>query len=223
MKMLLIAGHGQGDPGAIGNNRSECNLTRNLAVAMQQENLDYDSDLEIVLYDTTKDCYQQSKAGNVPNYREYEYVFEVHFNAASDPSAHGTEILISDYEPSHTVEDLILSKLEKLGLTNRGVKRRNDLLNMNNCVGIGTSYALLETCFITNKSDVEFYLNNYEQVAQAVLEGILEGFGLTYQETEGKTDLLYRVQVGAFQNKENAQKLAEELRNKGYETYVTVR
>ena len=144
MKMLLIAGHGQGDPGAIGFGRSECNLTRNLAVAIQQENMERNNDLEITLYDTTKDCYQQSKNGNVPAYGLYDYVLEIHFNAHSDPTAHGSEILIHDEEPAHTVEDLILKILETLGLTNRGVKRRNDLLNMNQCRAKGVSYALLE-------------------------------------------------------------------------------
>ena len=178
MKMLLIAGHGQGDPGAIGFGRTECNLTRNLAVAIQQENMERDSELEITLYDTTKDCYQQSKNGNVPEYALYDYVLEIHFNAHSDASAHGSEILIHDGEPAHTVEDTILKNLEVLGLSNRGVKRRSDLLNMNQCRTKGVSYALLETCFITNAGDLEYYIRNYQTIAEAVLDGILDGFGL---------------------------------------------
>lgn len=220
MKMLLIAGHGQGDPGAIGFGRSECNLTRNLAVAIQQENMERNNDLEITLYDTTKDCYQQSKNGNVPTYGLYDYVLEIHFNAYSDASAHGSEILIHNEEPAHTVEDLILKNLETLGFTNRGVKRRNDLLNMNECRKKGVSYALLETCFITNASDLEFYIRNYHHIAEAVLDGILDGFGLTLGIEYNEHDL-YRVQVGAFQKRENAERLAAELRGKGYESYIT--
>ena len=220
MKMLLIAGHGQGDPGAIGYGRSECNLTRNLAVTIQQENLERNNELEITLYDTTKDCYQQSKNGIIPAYGLYDYVLEIHFNAHSDASAHGSEILIHVEEPAHTVEDTILKNLEVLGLSNRGVKRQSDLLNMYNCRAKGVSYALLETCFITNAADLEFYIRNYQTIAEAVLDGILDGFGLSrgieFEESE-----LFHVQVGAFQNRENAERLANELRGKGYESYIT--
>ena len=219
MKMLLIAGHGAGDPGAIGNGKSECNLTRNLCTLIMTENAYLDGDLEIELYPTTKDCYQESKSGRVPNYAAYDYVLEVHFNSFSSASAYGSEILIHPSETGHTVEDAILKNLEEIGFYNRGVKKRSDLLNMNNCSWRGVSYALLETCFISNPDDVNLYLSQNKSVARAVLNGIISGFGLSSAETDGGT--LYKVQVGAFQNRENAVRLAEELRKKGYESYIT--
>ena len=219
MKMLLIAGHGAGDPGAIGNGKSECNLTRNLCTLIMTENAYLDGDLEIELYPTTKDCYQESKSGRVPNYAAYDYVLEVHFNSFSSASAYGSEILIHPSETGHTVEDAILKNLEEIGFYNRGVKKRSDLLNMNNCSWRGVSYALLETCFISNSDDVNLYLSQNKSVARAVLNGIISGFGLSSAETDGGT--LYKVQVGAFQNRENAVRLAEELRKKGYESYIT--
>lgn len=219
MKMLLIAGHGAGDPGAVGNGKSECNLTRNLCTLMMTENAYLDADLEIELYPTTKDCYQESRSGRVPNYAAYDYVLEVHFNSFSSDSAYGSEILIHPSETGHTVEDAILKNLEEIGFYNRGVKKRSDLLNMNNCSWRGVSYALLETCFISNADDVNLYLSQNKAVARAVLNGIISGFGLSSAETEGGT--LYKVQVGAFQNRENAVRLAEELRRKGYESYIT--
>lgn len=220
MKMLLIAGHGAGDPGAVGNGKSECNLTRNLCTLIMTENAYLDADLEIELYPTTKDCYQESKSGRVPNYAAYDYVLEVHFNSFSSASAYGSEILIHPSETGHTVEDAILKNLEAIGFYNRGVKERTDLLNMNNCRGRGVSYALLETCFISNADDVNLYLSQNKSVARAVLTGIISGFGLSSAETEGGT--LYRVQVGAFANKANAETLREELKKKGYEAFVTV-
>jgi N-acetylmuramoyl-L-alanine amidase len=36
-----------------------------------------------------------------------------------------------------------------------------------------------------------------------------------------KSDTLYRVQVGAFANKNNAEKLAAELKSKGYSAFIT--
>ena len=129
--------------------------------------------------------------------------------------------MIHPSETGHTVEDAILKNLEAIGFYNRGVKERTDLLNMNNCRGRGVSYALLETCFISNTDDVNLYLSQNKAVARAVLNGIISGFGLSSAETEGGT--LYRVQVGAFANKANAETLREELKKKGYEAFVTVK
>ena len=77
-KILIIAGHGAGDPGAVSKWGQEANLTRKLA------NLVYNSvrtDVNAELYDTSKDCYQQSKRGNRPRYEKYDAVLEIHFNA----------------------------------------------------------------------------------------------------------------------------------------------
>ena len=77
MKILLIAGHGQGDSGAVGCDLVESDETRAL-LSLVYEKLKYY--VSAVRYDTSVDCYQQSKAGNVPNYALYDYVVELHMN-----------------------------------------------------------------------------------------------------------------------------------------------
>lgn len=43
------------------------------------------ADAEITVYDQEKNCYKQNKAGTGPDFKAYDYIFEVHFNA----KAHG--------------------------------------------------------------------------------------------------------------------------------------
>ena len=62
MKILLIAGHGQGDSGAVGCDLVEADETRALLSLVYEKLKDY---VTAVRYDTSVDCYQQSKAGTV--------------------------------------------------------------------------------------------------------------------------------------------------------------
>ena len=223
MKILLIAGHGQGDSGAVGCDLVEADETRALLSLVYEKLKDY---VSAVRYDTSVDCYQQSKAGNVPNYALYDYVVELHMNSYSDPSAHGSEILIHTTEPAHTVEDEILENLADIGFTNRGVKRRSDLLNMNNCRGRGVSYALIETCFISNWEDVSLYNKNKSKIAGAIASGILDGFGIKHDsgsaDVPANDSVLYRVQVGAYRNKANAEAMKNRLKADGYDCIIKV-
>lgn len=218
MKILIIAGHGGNDPGAIGCGYREADLTREVADRVYDALFDV---CDVTLYDTTKDCYTQSKNGKSPDWSYYDYVIEIHFNAFSITSANGTEILIDESEQYHTVEDAILSNLVSIGFANRGIKRRNDLLNMNQCTNAGTSYALVETCFITNQTDMNIYQTNKDAVANGIAKGIIQGFGLSDSPLNVSHETFYRVQVGSFTKKENAEALVKKLENEGYEAFIT--
>lgn len=219
MRILLIAGHGQGDSGAVGNGTTEAEETRVLVSLIQPILSKY---TETVVYPYDKDCYQQSRNGNPPNWTAYDYVFEIHFNSA-DVEAHGTEILIHPTEPAHSVEDLILRNVCQCGFVNRGIKIRSDLGNMNRCRAVGVSYALLETCFI-NSTDMQRYFSVMESVAYGIVNGIIEGFGITSNLTPPEDDEipsnLYKVQTGAFKVKSNATTLSNKLKNCGYDNFI---
>lgn len=79
---------------------------------------------------------------------------------------------------------------------------------------------LLELGFMDSKTDVPVILTDeYAQgCARAIVEIIVQRGKLTKKEPESAA--LYRVQLGAFANEGNAQKLASELRAKGYQTYI---
>lgn len=181
MKILIICGHGDGDPGACACGCKEADLVREYAPTLRKALSQY---AEVDLYDTSKNMYKQLKNGMAFNFKNYDYVLELHFNAAAkDPIGNGittgTEIIVHTSEKGITVEQLILDKICSLGFKNRGVKKQNNLLNMNVCKGTqGVSYALLETCFIDDADDMALYTSKKTKIVTAIAAGIVDGFGL---------------------------------------------
>lgn len=81
--------------------------------------------------------------------------------------------------------------------------------------------ALLELGFLDSKTDVPIILTNEyaQQCARAIVEVIVARGKLT-KKAEPETGVLYKVQVGAFAKKENADKLLADLKAKGYPCYI---
>lgn len=80
---------------------------------------------------------------------------------------------------------------------------------------------LLELGFMDSKTDVPVILTNEyaQQCARAIVEVIVQRGGLTKKAVEPAA--LYRVQLGAFGNKNNAERLADQLKANGYNVYIT--
>ena len=86
---------------------------------------------------------------------------------------------------------------------------------------------LLELGFMDSKTDVPIILSaKYaECCAQAIVEVLVKRGKLTKKvepepTSPKETAAIYKVQVGAFSKKENAQKLVEELKTKGYNPFI---
>lgn len=191
MKILLIAGHGQGDPGACANGYKEADLVREIAPKLKNKLSAY---ANVDVFDMNKNMYKFLKAGNAFNFKNYDYVFELHFNAGVNDTkgngkTTGTEILVHPSEKGTTVEKTIVSNISALGFKNRGVKTRSDLQNMNVCKKRqGVSYALLETCFIDDKDDMKLYVAKKDAVITAIANGIISGFNLGAVSTGEKAE-----------------------------------
>lgn len=94
--------------------------------------------------------------------------------------------------------------------------------------------AYIEVDFHDNPTVAKWLIEHPTEVGEAICQGVCDYFGYKYvapkteqteetakPETEPETpDVLYRVQLGAFAKKENAEALAEKLEADGYETYI---
>jgi N-acetylmuramoyl-L-alanine amidase len=80
---------------------------------------------------------------------------------------------------------------------------------------------LLELGFMDSATDVPVILSEEyaNQCAEAIVKVLVERGGLERKAAEGKK--LYRVQVGAFSNPNNAQAMLEKLKNAGFEGFIT--
>lgn len=176
-KFWLVAGHGQGDPGAVCGSRKESEYTR----ALCYDILDYCSDfgINITLYDPTKDLYQTREYGR---FAKDDQVLEVHFNAYNK-TAYGTELLIHSNFKADSL-DTSINKLMGGYFYNRGIKGRNDLANMNNFKTKGTAYRLLEVCFIDYEADMNIYHNKYNQIFTGLGQIIVNSQGKGSQTVE---------------------------------------
>lgn len=181
MNILLIAGHGNGDPGACGCGYQEATETRRMVDALAPRLRARGCDVDV--FDKSQNAYDVVRYGGALPLAGIDYVVECHLNAGvGDQGGNGyttgTEVLVHASEPATTVEQCIVNNICALGFTNRGVKRRNDLAVMGYVVNNGISHALIETCFIDDADDMALYERKFDEVAQAIADGIAEGFGL---------------------------------------------
>lgn len=58
------------------------------------------------------------------------------------------------------------------------------------------------------------------EIGEAICKGICQYFGVTYKEPETEKKVLYRVQVGAFSVKANAEAYVEKLKKAGFDAFV---
>lgn len=214
-RLLVMAGHGRNsdgswDPGAVGNGYQEANLTRELRDLIKAA-----ADRAGVPCDVAPDRnhYSYFKHGGQYDFTPYTYVLEVHFNAsatadfAGDGKMKGSMVYIDKSETGHSVEDAILNNLYSIGsrqawdgvvVTQRQESYKNGLMVQSKVRAQGVSHAVLETCFITDQDDMDWYLVNKSKIAQAVIAGIQQGFGLNY--TKAITPYMVKVDVSSIQD-----------------------
>lgn len=231
-KILLISGHGAGQPGSVGNGYVEADLTRELVnlIAPKLENYAI-----VDVYDQDRNAYIDIENNNF-NVSDYIYALEIHFNSVSSKQANGSEIYVTSKENGISVEQSIMKRLNKFFAIRDndsifdGVKK-TDFLVIKTLKNKGINAALLETCFITNANDMNIYQKYKDDIALNIVLGIAEGFGLTKIENKEANDdegvtKLYRVrksweevssQVGAFKDLNNAKAMADKYL--GYEVY----
>lgn len=75
---------------------------------------------------------------------------------------------------------------------------------------------LIETGFINSDQDNQMFDEMFEKIAQSIADAILG----TLDEETVEEPLYYRVQTGAFRNKENADRMLYELLEKGYPSFL---
>lgn len=158
-----------------------------------------------------------------------DYVVSIHFNAYGDGksfnSAEGMGIFIHNKYPGQS-KKLAETVLKYLSMgskqKNRGIK--TDALAMCNCNTMAVKAAIVcELAFMTNENEAVNLMANeayWKECAQEICKGLCEFTGVKYVAESPEKKTIYRVQVGAFENKANADKLAAELKKKGYDAVV---
>lgn len=190
MNILLISGHGNGDPGAVsrinGVQYREADETRAMTDLIKKYLGKYCS---VVQYPKERNAYHDYHKGvlsTIGNFKAFDYVLEVHFNAylagQADGKTKGTECYVTASEKSVGVETKICENISKFGFRNRGVKRYNYAV-INTAKKNGTSSALLEVCFIDDPDDMAIYVPRRDAIAKSIADAVLTGFGIEHDFT----------------------------------------
>lgn len=169
------------------------------------------------------------------NAHEVDLDVSIHFNAGvKDASGNGkttgTEVYV--YNTSSKAKpyaEKVCAAIAKLGLKNRGVKINSNLYVLRKTTAPAM---LIECCFVDDKDDVALY--DYKSMAEAIAYGIT---GQKYTEptnddrddeasvsgsetSTGDAKSIYRVQVGAYSNKENAETMQKKLKAAGFDAAI---
>lgn len=233
----LFFAHGEGDCGAVGNGYAEENLSKQIVTKilniLKSKNLNVHTNIESGYNNYKRNLTQ----GNT---YKYKMAFTLHLNSSDSTSANGIEILVPLNEKTFNLETKVLNEFKNLGFTNRGLKSRyldnNEFVSRTNGVKLsgndwyseirnawsnGVSLSIFELCFISNKSDVERFVNNIDKISVIISNAILESCGLNIDTTSAApttSNVLYRVQVGAYSIKDNALKKQGYLKQYGFDS-----
>lgn len=78
----------------------------------------------------------------------------------------------------------------------------------------------VECEFHDTEEGANFIINNTDKLGKAIAHGICEYYGVSWVDENPESDTFYRVQVGAFSKKENADKQLEKLKEEGYDAFI---
>ena len=167
--IFIIAGHGDGDPGASGNGYKEYERVRALAKKIKA----YGGN-NVTVGDTSRDWYKDNLISSLNISKNWQIV-ELHMDGASASSARGGHVIInSTYDPDKYDKALAEFISDILPGRSSTIVKRSDLANPKRAAAKGYPYRLLECGFITNAQDVKIFNGQMDDIAK----GILSAFGI---------------------------------------------
>ena len=212
-KIMLDAGHGGEDPGAVSGGRQEKDDTLRLTLAVGDLLKNRGVDVE---YTRTTDVYQTPfQKATIANQCGADYFISFHRNSSPTPNQYtGVETLI--YNKSGIKYDMaknIVGALGEVGFQDLGVKERPGLVVLRRTT---MPAVLIEAGFLNTDQDNRMFDEKFDEIAQAIASAILGTLG--EEDVEGPT--YYRVQAGAFTKRQNADQLLYELLDQGYPAFL---
>lgn len=78
----------------------------------------------------------------------------------------------------------------------------------------------VECEFHDTEEGASFIINNTDKLGEAIAHGVCDYYGVAWVDEKIDGNTFYRVQVGAFSKKENAEKQMQDLKDKGYDAFI---
>lgn len=214
-KIVLDAGHGGEDPGAVYQGRQEKDDTLRLTLAvgdiLEKNGVD-------VVYTRTTDVYQTPfQKARIANEAMADFFISFHRNSSPSPNQYsGVESLVYDKSGIKLeMAENINEQLEAVGFVNLGVKARPGLVVLRRTK---MPAVLVEVGFINSDTDNQLFDDNFNDISLAIADAILD----TLDTGSGLPSSGYTVQAGAYRNQANADRLVNELKGLDFPADIAV-
>lgn len=217
MKVFIGVGHGGSDGGAVANGVKEKDLNLSIAKACRDElvrhgvevRMSRSKDENDTLSEEIKEC----------NAFSPDLAVDIHCNAGQGDGAevfhhHGGG-------KGKTLAENILSEIVKVGQNSRGAKIRKNsngkdyygFIRETSCPAV-----IVECAFVDNAQDLKILAteSDRKKVGQAIAKGILKTLGVEHQ---GETRY-YKVQVGAYLLRSNAEDMQKKIKAVGFDAFI---
>jgi len=225
-KVFISVGHGGADSGAVANGFKEKDL--NLAIALACNEVLTRHGV-ITAMSRSEDVSEKLTARiNECNAFKPDYAVEIHNNAGGGDGAEIFHTITGG--KGKTLAQNILNEIVAIGQNSRGLKTKKNSSGRDYFGWIRLTNApvcLVECAFLDSK-DIAIIDTPAEQKAMgvAIAKGILKTLGIAYvEEKPVATDTnvggkIYRVQVGAYSVKANAEAMQRKLKADGYDAII---
>jgi N-acetylmuramoyl-L-alanine amidase len=223
-KVFLGVGHGGKDPGAIGNGLRESDINLSVAQACEKELerhginvlMSRYKDEDDPLTEEIRECnaYDPDIAIDIHTNAGGGDGFEIYHHSGGANSKRLAEFIETEAAMLNNSRGLKIKLSENTGKDYYGFIRDTK-----------PPAVIIESAFIDNAEDVSVIDELHEQEAfgKAYAKGILNYLGIQFIPEAKAEEVIYRVQVGAFKVKENAEKLLNDLKEKGFNNaFITV-
>jgi N-acetylmuramoyl-L-alanine amidase len=225
-KVFIGVGHGGSDPGAVANGFREKDLNFDIALACQYElarhgvltKMSRTKDENDPLSEEIREC----------NAFGPDLAVDIHNNAGGGD---GAEVYYSvNGGTGATLAWNILAEIKKTGQNSRGAKTRKNSAGNDYYGFIRSTKAhavIVECAFVDNKTDMQIIDTEAEREAMgvAIAKGILKTLGVAYKPEKDEAEQSapgnpYRVQVGAYAVRANAEAMLQKLKAAGYDAII---
>ena len=182
--------------------------------------------IEVYKYHDTS----SSSSQNLANIANWHNKFKdgidisIHFNAYQHTSSSmGTEVCY--YSQSQLASQVSSAISKASGLKDRGGKERKGLYVLKNT---NKPMLLIEVCFCDSFYDVQKYRENFDAICSAIIEALTgkvymsRPVSVPNQNTNNNSNIgkIYRVQVGAYKIKSNAEEMQQKLKKLGIDSII---
>lgn len=182
--------------------------------------------IEVYKYHDTSSSSSQNLANIANWHNQFKDGIDVsiHFNCYQHTSnSMGTEVC---YYSQSELANKVSSAISKAsGLKNRGGKERKGLYVLRHT---NKPMILIEVCFLDSSYDVQKYQENFDNICSAIIEALTgkvymsRPVSVPNQNTNNNSnnDKIYRVQVGAYKIKSNAEEMQQKLKKLGIDSII---